>query len=80
MRAQSKYRPLFYNLADEAGIGDLAAAWDADIAPASLAAMRVWLRTQYPDLAALNQRMGLRFYRLGRRGAGVDGYRHAPNR
>ncbi|MEA2774137.1 MAG: hypothetical protein QOD93_7099, partial [Acetobacteraceae bacterium] len=47
---QSQYRPLFYNLADEAGIGDLAAAWDADIGPSSIAAMRQWLRTQYPDL------------------------------
>ena len=61
MRGQSQYRPLFYNLADEAGIGDLAAAWDADIAPASLAAMRIWLRTQYPDLAALNRQWGSNF-------------------
>jgi hypothetical protein len=61
VRGQSQYRPLFYNLADEAGIGDLAAAWDADLAPASLAAMRVWLRTQYPDLAALNQQWGANF-------------------
>ena len=46
--------PLFYNLADEAGIGDLAAAWDADLSPASLTAMRAWLQTQYPSLPALN--------------------------
>ncbi len=55
VRSQSPYRPLYYNLADEAGIGDLAAAWDADIAPTSLTAMRQWLRTQYPGLAALNR-------------------------
>ncbi|SUS04162.1 conserved exported hypothetical protein [uncultured Defluviicoccus sp.] len=55
VRSQSRYRPLFYNLADEAGIGDLAAAWDADISPTSLSAMRQWLRTQYPDLEALNR-------------------------
>jgi hypothetical protein len=61
VRSQSQFRPLFYNLADEAGIGDLAAAWDADIAPASLAAMRTWLRTQYPDLAALNRQWGTNF-------------------
>ncbi len=61
VRAQSQYRPLFYNLADEAGIGDLAAAWDADIAPVSLAAMRTWLRGQYPDLAALNREWGSNF-------------------
>ena len=51
---QSRYHPLFYNMADESGIGDLAAAWDADISPPSLAAMRDWLKTQYPSLAALN--------------------------
>lgn len=61
VRAQSQYRPLFYNLADEAGVGDLAAAWDADTAPESLAAMRAWLRTQYPDLAALNREWGAQF-------------------
>ena len=51
---QSRYHPLFYNLADESGIGDLAAAWDADTSRVSLAAMRDWLKTQYPSLAALN--------------------------
>nr|WP_294549735.1 alpha-amylase family protein [uncultured Rhodopila sp.] len=61
VRDQSRYRPLFYNLADEAGIGDLAAAWDADIAPASLAAMRQWLKTQYADVAALNRQWGTDF-------------------
>jgi hypothetical protein len=58
---QSRFHPLFYNLADEAGIGDLAAAWDADIAPASLAAMRQWLKTQYADVAALNRQWGTAF-------------------
>ena len=61
VRDQSRYRPLFYNLADEPGIGDLAAAWDADIAPASLAAMRQWLKTRYADLAALNRQWGTDF-------------------
>ncbi|MDB5398946.1 MAG: hypothetical protein JWQ55_964 [Rhodopila sp.] len=61
VRDQSQYRPVFYNLADEAGIGDLAAAWDADIAPTSLAAMRQWLHTQYPDLAALNRQWDTSF-------------------
>jgi hypothetical protein len=60
---QSRYHPLFYNLADESGIGDLAAAWDADIAPSSLDGMRSWLRTQYPDLPALNQEWGTGFAR-----------------
>jgi Beta-galactosidase len=58
VRGQSQYHPLYYDLADEAGIGDLAAAWDADIAPGSLTAMRQWLQTQYPDLAALNREWG----------------------
>ena len=58
---QSRYKPLFYNLADEAGIGDLAAAWDADIGEDSLRAMRDWLRTQYPSLAALNAEWGTDF-------------------
>ncbi len=63
VRAQSQYRPLFYNLADEAGIGDLASAWDADIAPTSLDGMRNWLRTQYPSLTALNQEWSTGFGR-----------------
>ena len=59
--AQSRYHPLYYNLADEAGIGDLAAAWDADISPASLAGFREWLHTQYPSLPALNVEWGTDF-------------------
>ncbi len=61
VRSQVPDRPLFYNLADEPGVGDLAAAWDADIAPASLDGMRAWLRTQYPDLDALNRQWGTSF-------------------
>jgi hypothetical protein len=60
-RAFAPYHPLFYNLSDEAGIADLAAAWDFDRGPTSLAAMRVWLRTQYPSLAALNRQWGSDF-------------------
>ena len=59
--AQSRYHPLYYNLADEAGIGDLAAAWDADISPASLTAFRAWLHEQYPSLGALNTEWGTDF-------------------
>ena len=54
-------RPLFYNLADEAGVGDLAAAWDFDFAPASLDGMRTWLRLRYGTLAALNREWGSGF-------------------
>ncbi len=61
VRRQAPDRPLFYNLGDETGIGDLSANWDFDVSPASLGAMRAWLRTQYPDLAALNRQWGSRF-------------------
>jgi len=58
---QAPDRPLFYNLGDETGTGDLSANWDFDTAPASLGAMRGWLRTQYADLGALNRQWGSRF-------------------
>lgn len=58
VRASAAERPLFYNLGDETGIADLAAAWDFDQSPESLDAFRVWLRTQYPDLPALNREWG----------------------
>lgn len=61
VRRQAPDRPLFYNLGDETGIGDLSANWDFDLSPASLGAMRAWLRTQYPDLDALNRQWGSRF-------------------
>jgi len=60
---QAQYRPLFYNLADESGIADLAAAWDVDLGAESLAAMRVWLGAQYPSLPALNQEWSTHFER-----------------
>lgn len=53
--------PLFYDLGDETGIADLSAFWDFDTAPASLAGLRTWLRTQYPSLAALNAEWGTQF-------------------
>jgi len=55
------YRPLFYNLADEAGIADLAAYWDFDLSPESLAGFREWLRGQYGSVAALNRQWGSDF-------------------
>jgi len=60
-RAYAPYRPLYYNLGDETGIADLAAAWDFDFAPSSLAAMRVWLKQTYGTLAALNREWRTRF-------------------
>ncbi|HVB66908.1 MAG TPA: beta-galactosidase [Acetobacteraceae bacterium] len=58
VRAAQPYRPLYYSLGDETGIADLAAFWDFDTSPESLAGFRVWLRTQYPSLAALNAEWG----------------------
>ncbi len=61
VRAFAPYRPLYYDLGDETGIADLAAAWDFDFSPVSLAAMREWLRGQYGSLAALNRQWGTSF-------------------
>ena len=48
-------RSLYYSLGDETGIADLAAAWDFDLSPVSLAAFRTWLAAQYGTLDALNR-------------------------
>jgi hypothetical protein len=56
-----RYRPLFYNLADEPGIADTSTFWDFDVSPASLGAMRIWLRQQYGSLSALNGEWGTDF-------------------
>ena len=66
VRAYANYRPLFFNLADETGIADLTAFWDFDWSPASLAGFRVWLKTQYASLPALNAEWGTSFASLGR--------------
>jgi hypothetical protein len=61
VRALHPYRPLYYSLGDETGIGDLAAFWDFDLSDRSLAAMREWLKDDYDSLAALNQQWGAAF-------------------
>ncbi len=53
-RTYSPYRPIFYNLADESGIAELAGFWDFDYSDHSLDAMRLWLKDRYGTLAALN--------------------------
>jgi hypothetical protein len=60
-RRQSAYHPLFYNLADEAGIADLAAYWDFDFSPSSLAGFRAWLRVRYGTIGTLNRQWGSGF-------------------
>ncbi len=57
----SPYRPIFYNLADESGIAELAGFWDFDFSDHSLDAMRTWLKTRYGTLAALNQQWASNF-------------------
>ncbi len=61
VRLFAPYRPLYYNLADESGIADLAAAWDFDFSEASLAGFRTWLQTQYASLDAMNTEWGTHF-------------------
>ncbi len=50
--------PRYYNLGDEAGIADLASAWDFDTAPSSLARFRQWLRHRYGNVTALDRAWG----------------------
>ncbi len=59
----SQYRPVFYSLADEAGIADLAAFWDFDFSDQSLVEMRAWLKQRYGTLTALNRQWGTSFTR-----------------
>jgi hypothetical protein len=61
VRERDRDRPLFYNLADEPGIGDLSIAWDFDYSPASLGGLRRWLQRRYGSLAALNRQWDSRF-------------------
>ncbi len=61
VQALHPYRPLYYSLSDEAGIGDLSAYWDFDFSAPSLAAMRDWLKDEYRSLAALNEQWGTNF-------------------
>ncbi len=55
------YRPYFYSLSDESGIGELEAQWDFDFSDESLVPMRRWLRSEYGNLGALNQEWGTNF-------------------
>jgi hypothetical protein len=60
-KRNAPYRPVFYSLADESGIGDLAGFWDFDFSDQSLDPMRQWLREQYHTLAALNHEWGTNY-------------------
>jgi hypothetical protein len=65
VRAQRRYRPLYYNLADEPGIAELSVFWDFDFSAESLAGMRRWLQGQYGSLSALNAEWGSHFANWG---------------
>ncbi len=85
VRGTSGEHVLFYNLGDETGIADLAAFWDSDFSPKSLAGFRVWLQTQYPSLEVLNQEWGSHFAgwdqvvpRTTREAMQVPGENYAP--
>jgi len=54
VRAYGPYQPLFYNLADEAGIADLAAAWDFDFSRHGITAFRQAMQSAYGSLERLN--------------------------
>ena len=56
-----KVAPVFYSLADEAGVANLPSAWDFCFDPRTLAEMRVWLKEQYKTLDALNAEWGTTF-------------------
>lgn len=62
---QKPYKPLFYSLGDETGIADLAAAWDFDVSPRSVAAFRGWVRSRYRTLDALNGEWDTRYMAWG---------------
>ena len=55
------YRPFFYSLADESGIGDLAAFFDFDFSDESLVPMRRWLQGRYTSIPELNREWGTTF-------------------
>ena len=57
----SPYRPLFYSLADESGLADLAAFWDFDFSDESIVPMRRWLQSRYGTLQALNSEWETKF-------------------
>lgn len=60
-RIYSPYRPIFYNLADESGIAELAGFWDFDFSDYALGSMRRWLKDKYGTLAALNRQWETNF-------------------
>ena len=61
VRAYGQYRPLFYNLADEPGIADLAAPWDFDFSRPGITAFRQAMQANYGTLERLNYQWDTNF-------------------
>ena len=55
------YGPLWYDISDEAGIGDLVGSFDFCFCPHCLQKMRDWLKSIYGSLEALNEEWGTDF-------------------
>ncbi len=53
-RRHAAHQPLAYNIRDELSVTISANPFDYDFSPAALAGFRVWLKTRYAGLAALN--------------------------
>ena len=54
VKVHRAHTPLFYDIRDELSTTISANPFDYDFSPKSLDGFRAWLKTQYPDLAALN--------------------------
>lgn len=57
----AEHRPLAYNIRDELSVTVSANPFDYDFNPLALEAFRVWLRSQYSDLNALNEQWETEF-------------------
>jgi hypothetical protein len=57
----AEHRPLAYNIRDELSVTISANPFDYDFNPLALEAFRVWLRSQYSDLRALNKQWQIEF-------------------
>jgi len=62
-RSMAPYRPLWYSLADETGIGNQASESGYCFTPECQEAFRGWLKARYEDLDALNAEWGSQFAR-----------------
>lgn len=72
-RNLSPYRPVWYSLGDETGIGDQAAESGFCFSPECRAAFRVWLEKRYKTLDALNAEWGTKYTKWEEvRGATAD--------